>query len=155
MSPRAGGEAAKFCERYEGRWTVAQLLRVLAGQATSLLVEDEAALAQGAEFTLRRMDGGAIAKAEAMRGKRGTAGSARPRSAYARAGPGEAWPRGSSSSRATVSLAWTEMPVCRQERAHCSPAMSRARWRSACGRDLNRIQGLFAGLVISSSATSS
>jgi hypothetical protein len=58
VSPRAGGEAAKFGERYEGRWTVAQLLRVLAGEATSLLVEDEAALAQGAEFTLRRMDGG-------------------------------------------------------------------------------------------------
>jgi hypothetical protein len=58
VSPRAGGEAAKFGERYEGRWTVAQLLRVLAGQATSLLVEDEAALAQGAEFTLRRADGG-------------------------------------------------------------------------------------------------
>jgi hypothetical protein len=58
VSPRAGGEAAKFGERYEGRWTVTQLLRVLAGQATSLLVEDEAALAQGAEFTLRRADGG-------------------------------------------------------------------------------------------------
>jgi hypothetical protein len=35
-----------------------QLLRVLAGQATSLLVENEAALAQGAEFTPRGPDGG-------------------------------------------------------------------------------------------------
>src|SRR5215211_6980851 len=51
VTPRAGGEAAKFGERYEGRWTVSQLLRVLAGEATSVLVEDEAALAEGAEFT--------------------------------------------------------------------------------------------------------
>jgi hypothetical protein len=58
VSPRAGGEAAKFGERYEGRWTVGQLLRVLTGQATSLIVEDEAALAEGAEFTLHRADGG-------------------------------------------------------------------------------------------------
>jgi hypothetical protein len=31
MSARAGGEAAKFGERYEGQWTVARLLDVLAG----------------------------------------------------------------------------------------------------------------------------
>lgn len=58
MTPRAGGEAAKFGERYEGRWTVGQLLRVLRGEATSLIVEDERALAEGAEFTLYRLDGG-------------------------------------------------------------------------------------------------
>ena len=57
MSPRAGGEAAKFGERYEGRWTVWQVLAVLAGQAMSMVVEDEADLAVGAEFTLRRNDG--------------------------------------------------------------------------------------------------
>ena len=57
MSPRAGGEAAKFGERYEGRWTVWQVLAVLAGQAMSIVVEDEAELAVGAEFTLRRNDG--------------------------------------------------------------------------------------------------
>lgn len=57
MSPRAGGEAAKFGDRYESRWTVRQLLAVIAGDATSLTVEDEAALAEGAEFTLRRPDG--------------------------------------------------------------------------------------------------
>lgn len=57
MSPRSGGEAAKFGLRYEGRWTVRQLLAVLGGQATSILVEDEAALAEGAEFTIRRDDG--------------------------------------------------------------------------------------------------
>jgi hypothetical protein len=57
VSPRAGGEAAKFGERYEGRWTVGQLLRVLRGEATALIVEDERALAEGAEFTLYRSDG--------------------------------------------------------------------------------------------------
>lgn len=54
MTARAGGEAAKFGERYEGQWTVARLLDVLAGRASSILVEDEVALAEGAEFTLRR-----------------------------------------------------------------------------------------------------
>jgi len=57
VTPRTGGEAAKFGERYEGRWTVRRLLDVLAGRALSLTVEDEAALADGAEFTLRRSDG--------------------------------------------------------------------------------------------------
>ena len=57
MSPRAGGEAAKFGEHFEGRWTVWQVLAVLAGQAMSIVVEDEAELAVGAEFTLRRSDG--------------------------------------------------------------------------------------------------
>ena len=33
MSPRSGGEAAKFGERYEGRWTTRQLLYVLLGQS--------------------------------------------------------------------------------------------------------------------------
>jgi hypothetical protein len=40
----------------------------------------------------RRRRDHAIAKAEAMRGKRGAAGQ-RAHAAYARAGPGEAWPR--------------------------------------------------------------
>jgi hypothetical protein len=57
MTPRSGGEAAKFGERYEGRWTVRRLLDVLSGRALSMVVEDEAALAEGAEFTLRRSGG--------------------------------------------------------------------------------------------------
>jgi hypothetical protein len=54
VSGRRGGEAAKFGTRYEGRWTVARLLDVLGGTADALVVEDEAALAEGAEFTLHR-----------------------------------------------------------------------------------------------------
>ena len=57
MTPRVGGEAAKFGERYEGRWTVRRLLDVLADRSLALVVEDEAALAEGAEFTLLRPDG--------------------------------------------------------------------------------------------------
>jgi hypothetical protein len=57
VTARAGGEAAKFGERYEGRWTVRRLLEVLGGGALSLVVEDEEALAEGAEFTLRRPGG--------------------------------------------------------------------------------------------------
>lgn len=57
MSGRRGGEAAKFGTRFEARWTVSQLIRVLEGSAISLLCEDEDALAEGAEFTLRRASG--------------------------------------------------------------------------------------------------
>jgi hypothetical protein len=71
MTPRVGGEAAKFGERYEGRWTVRRLLDVLASAAVSLVVEDEAALAEGAEFTLRRADGGV--EVHQVKRQRGTA----------------------------------------------------------------------------------
>ncbi|GIH62861.1 hypothetical protein [Microbispora siamensis] len=56
MSPRAGGEADKFGNRYEGAWTVRHLLFVLAGKAESVTVEDFGDLAQGVEFTYRRQD---------------------------------------------------------------------------------------------------
>lgn len=54
MSPRLGGEADKFGNRYEGVWTVRHLLYVLAGKAESITVEDFGDLAQGVEFTYRR-----------------------------------------------------------------------------------------------------
>ena len=56
MSPRLGGEADKFGNRYEGRWTVRQLLYVLLGQVDSVTVEDVGEIAEGAEFTRRRGD---------------------------------------------------------------------------------------------------
>ncbi|MGH3568601.1 MAG: AAA family ATPase [Pseudonocardia sp.] len=56
MSPRLGGEADKFGNRYEGAWTVRHLLYVLAGKAESVTVEDFGDLAQGVEFTYRRRD---------------------------------------------------------------------------------------------------
>src|SRR5450755_3676850 len=54
MSPRPGGEAAKFGDRYEGRWTTRQLLYVLRGYVDSVTVEDVGEISLGAEFTLRR-----------------------------------------------------------------------------------------------------
>lgn len=54
MSPRAGGEADKFGNRYEGAWTVRHLLYVLMGAGDSITVEDVGAIAEGAEFTYRR-----------------------------------------------------------------------------------------------------
>ena len=39
MSPRPGGEAAKFGARFEGRWTVKYLIDVLMGRADSVTVE--------------------------------------------------------------------------------------------------------------------
>lgn len=57
MSPRAGGEADKFGNRYEGAWTVRHLLYVLLGAAESITVEDVGAIAEGAEFTYRRAEG--------------------------------------------------------------------------------------------------
>lgn len=56
MSPRVGGEADKFGNRYEGVWTVRQLLRVLAGRVESITVEEPGELGKGVEFTLRRGD---------------------------------------------------------------------------------------------------
>jgi hypothetical protein len=56
MSPRPGGEADKFGNRYEGAWTVRHLLLVLLGTFDSITVEDIDELGEGAEFTLRRGD---------------------------------------------------------------------------------------------------
>lgn len=57
MSPRPGGEADKFGGRYEGAWTVARLLDVLAGRAVSLQVERGGITPDGVEFFLRRENG--------------------------------------------------------------------------------------------------
>lgn len=54
MAPRRGGEADKFGNRYEGIWTVRQLLEVLRGQAESLTVEKTGDDGKGAEFLLNR-----------------------------------------------------------------------------------------------------
>ncbi len=54
VSPRAGGEADKFGNRYEGRWTVRQLLEVLVGRAEAITVEPLGEIGAGAEFTLER-----------------------------------------------------------------------------------------------------
>jgi hypothetical protein len=54
MSPRAGGEAEKFGNRYEGAWTTRQLLEVLAGNAESVQVEPFGDEGQGVEFIVRR-----------------------------------------------------------------------------------------------------
>jgi hypothetical protein len=56
MSPRVGGEADKFGNRYEGVWTVRQLLYVLAGRVDSITVEEPGELGEGVEFTVRRGD---------------------------------------------------------------------------------------------------
>jgi hypothetical protein len=56
MSPRAGGEADKFGNRYEGVWTVRQLLYVLSGRIDSITVEEPGEPGVGVEFILRRGD---------------------------------------------------------------------------------------------------
>jgi len=54
VSPRRGGEADKFGNRYEGRWTVRYLLYALLGQVESITVEEAGEVGKGAEFTVRR-----------------------------------------------------------------------------------------------------
>ncbi|MET7395963.1 hypothetical protein ABZS66_20965 [Dactylosporangium sp. NPDC005572] len=54
MSPRRGGESDKFGNRYEGRWTVRQLLYVLLGQAESVIIEKAGEEGEGAESIVRR-----------------------------------------------------------------------------------------------------
>jgi hypothetical protein len=54
MSPRKGGEADKFGNRFEGVWTVRHLLYVLVGRIDSVTVEEPGELGEGVEFTVRR-----------------------------------------------------------------------------------------------------
>jgi hypothetical protein len=57
VSPRSGGEADKFGNRYEGRWTVGKLLEVLAGRAQSIVLEERGEGGVGVEFTVVRKNG--------------------------------------------------------------------------------------------------
>lgn len=58
--PRPGGEADKLGNRYEGIWTVSQLLELLTGRLTSITVEPiDPATAVGIEFVTRTPSGGA------------------------------------------------------------------------------------------------
>ncbi|RKQ90454.1 hypothetical protein C8N24_0256 [Solirubrobacter pauli] len=52
MSPRAGGEADKIGNRYEGRWAVSWLLAVLAGRVRSIAIEERGRGGEGVEFTV-------------------------------------------------------------------------------------------------------
>lgn len=53
MCPRPGGEADKFGNRYEGTWTIRQVLLILSGAAEAITVEPAGDLADGVEFVLR------------------------------------------------------------------------------------------------------
>ncbi|MDT5114478.1 MAG: hypothetical protein QOE30_217, partial [Mycobacterium sp.] len=57
MTARAGGEADKFGNRYEGRWTVWHLLEILQGHGSRITVEPIGSEGDGAEFTYQRADG--------------------------------------------------------------------------------------------------
>jgi hypothetical protein len=54
MSPRAGGEAAKFGDRFEGRWTVSWMIEVLYERADAIMVETIDELRDSVEFEVRR-----------------------------------------------------------------------------------------------------
>ena len=56
MSPRAGGEAAKFGARFEGRWTTRYLLEVLLGRVDAVTVEVVDTQGDLVEFIVRRGD---------------------------------------------------------------------------------------------------
>jgi hypothetical protein len=56
LSPRRGGETDKFGNRYEGRWTVHQILEILQGAAVSIAVEPIGEIGEGVEFSLERVD---------------------------------------------------------------------------------------------------
>jgi hypothetical protein len=69
VSPTRGGEADKFGNRYEGRWTVAALLRILVGHATSIIIEQRGEAGKGVEFVLTRS--GAAVEAHQVKRQRG------------------------------------------------------------------------------------
>ncbi len=54
MSPRSGGEAAKFGDRFEGRWTVSWMLEVLRDKADAIVVETIDELRHTVEFEVQR-----------------------------------------------------------------------------------------------------
>ena len=56
MSPRRGGETDKFGSRYEGRWTVRQILEILRGAAIAITVEPIGEVGEGVEFSLERTE---------------------------------------------------------------------------------------------------
>lgn len=71
VSPRPGGEADKFGNRYEGRWVIRQLLDVLAGRAASIVLEEVGEGGVGVEFALLRNDG--TTEAHQVKRQRGNA----------------------------------------------------------------------------------
>lgn len=77
MSPRPGGEADKFGNRYEGAWTVQHVLRVLSAAAESITVEDIDESAEGVEFTFRH---GESVQVHQLKRQNGSANSWTPKS---------------------------------------------------------------------------
>lgn len=73
MSPRPGGPSDKFGNRYEGRWTVAKVLEVLAGEMTSVKVEEAGVMGDGVEFAATRRSG--QLEGHQVKRQRGTANS--------------------------------------------------------------------------------
>jgi hypothetical protein len=68
---RAGGEADKFGNSYEGAWTIFCMLLVLAGRAQAITVEDVGDLGEGSEFTLTSLHHGD--EAHQVKRRQGTA----------------------------------------------------------------------------------
>ena len=56
--PRTGGEADKLGNTFESAWTVHQMLRVLAGRAKAITVEEAGQGGEGSEFTLTTLHHG-------------------------------------------------------------------------------------------------
>jgi hypothetical protein len=71
VSPRSGGEADKFGNRFEGRWTNRHVLDVLAGRAVSITVEETGKPGEGIEFSVERNDG--TVEAHQVKRQRGNA----------------------------------------------------------------------------------
>jgi hypothetical protein len=70
VSPRRGGTADKLGNRYEGRWTVRQVLYILHGDADAIEVEPVGEIGNGIEFILQH---GAITEAHQVKRQLGIA----------------------------------------------------------------------------------
>ena len=70
MSPIPGGISDKFGNRYEGRWTVRQMLYIIRGDAEFIEVEPIGDISEGVEFTLQR---GAVTEAHQVKRQLGIA----------------------------------------------------------------------------------
>jgi hypothetical protein len=53
LSPRRGGKTDKVGNRYEGRWTVRQVLDILQGAALAITIEPIGEIGEGVEFSIR------------------------------------------------------------------------------------------------------
>jgi hypothetical protein len=122
VSPRTGGETAKFGDRFEGRWTVSWMVEVLYERADAIVVEPIDELRHTVEFEVRR-DGRKFQRTDTFVFECAESGRVR------RTASKDANWASVSMNRSTVSSSASVVPVPPTSALRCRSARSRARNR--------------------------